>query len=75
VNTTCRSCNAAIFWARSEYGKRTPIDAAPHPEGNLVVVGGTARVLRKGQAAPEGVLRYRSHFATCPERQLWRKAR
>ena len=54
----CRSCRAPIVWAVTSDGKRMPLDAAPIPAGNVVLVGTsvtdhgatpTARVLAAAQ--------------------------
>jgi len=33
--STCESCDAVVFWARTERGRAMLVDAEPHPEGNL----------------------------------------
>ena len=45
MSDRCRSCGAQIFWAVTANGKRMPLDAQPHPEGNLVL---------RTQAGPDG---------------------
>ena len=69
----CRSCNADIEWAEwAESGKPVPLDVGAKPNGNLVVIGGKVR-----RYAPEDAKLARdrrvSHFATCPDRDQWRK--
>jgi len=62
----CESCDAEIFWARTQSGKAMPVDVDPRPDGNVVVVDQdplTVLVLKGGE--PAGGLRYVSHFATC----------
>lgn len=69
----CRSCGAAITWARSEDGRAMPIDKDPVAGGNLVVENGVARV-----AAPDLFdqrPRHVSHFATCPQAKEHRRSR
>lgn len=73
--SACRSCKAAIIWARTAAGRLMPLDAQPRADGNIQLLpDGTARVLGKDdladldrRAALEGhVARlYVSHFATC----------
>lgn len=38
TTTRCRDCGAHILWARSETGKRIPVDHEPSAEGNLLLV-------------------------------------
>lgn len=55
-----------------------PLDAVADPEGNVIVIEFRPKPLVRVYAKPEDVpadepLRYRSHFATCPEADEWRK--
>lgn len=72
----CRSCLAAIVWARTEDGKAMPLDAEPHEEGNIrLLEDGTCEVVGPLEALiarGEGMELRRSHFATCPEAAHWR---
>lgn len=69
---TCRSCEALIIWATSPTtGKSIPLDAEPTPNGNLVLVGGEARVYTEEDARLARD-RHTSHFATCPDAGSWR---
>lgn len=70
-------------------GRPMPVDADPHPQGNVMLardpriphepdapVVVRATVLRANQAAgarDAGELLYRSHFASCPNADAWRK--
>jgi hypothetical protein len=73
----CRSCGAEIFWLRlaptdkNPNPRVNPIDAVPHPEGNLVIdrrrelfrfASGNEKELQKYH----GKKLYISHFETCP---------
>jgi len=73
--STCRSCGATIVWAITDSGKRMPVDAEPDPAGNLSIweSGEGWRVT----VVPEewDGLRYRPHFATCPDSESWRRGR
>ncbi len=66
----CRSCGAEIRWIVTASGRRMPLDAEPHPEGNIDADGeGTGYVVKGPQAGDtliHGRPLYRSHFATCP---------
>jgi hypothetical protein len=74
----CRSCDAPLLWARTEKGRRIPLDPEPYtgpePSGLFVLREGGLAV-----AAPPGAFEdeplYRSHFATCPDAALHRKSR
>jgi hypothetical protein len=84
----CRSCGAAIEWAVTERGKRMPVDAEPVEDGTILlshkVMGEppVATVQSKAQieqarseAAHLGQPHrlFKSHFATCPQSNRWRK--
>ncbi len=78
---TCRSCGAPIWWVcTAASAQRIPLDAQPDPEGNIemVKVGGSwlAGVLEQTEALfdVDGALRWRSHFASCPDADRWRGA-
>ena len=70
----CKSCGAAITWAKTDAGKRMPLDFNSDPEGTVV---------RRKDAtcfvAPVGVdalgTRHRSHFETCASASSHRRAR
>jgi hypothetical protein len=82
--SACRSCEAPIVWARTEHGKRMPLDRSPYagddPRGLFVIRHEANR--RRGDnfvavAVPAGAFPdepvYRSHFSTCPQRDDWRR--
>lgn len=72
--SACRSCGAAIVWARTVAGKLMPVDAEPADDGTLALiedVDGELRVLVLGFDPDE--LRHRPHFSTCPEADEWRR--
>lgn len=72
---SCRSCNADIEWAEWEAsGKAIPLDRAPDPKGNLVLVAGKVRMYKEEDAKLARERRV-SHFATCPHRDDWRTNR
>lgn len=77
--TTCRECNASIFFARSPAGARLPLDAAPIEAAAGITNGLKVAYTLEG-GAPEfpqahgwtqleftGITEplYSSHFATC----------
>jgi len=71
----CRSCGAAIFWAKTRAGKNVPIDAEPRADGNLRIrrVDDLAWILSGDDDSIAGFQRHVSHFATCPDSAKWRK--
>ena len=73
----CRSCRAPMFFVTiAKTGKNMPVDAAPAPDGTIVLIDPkTAVVLGPEAAALETGRRYRPHWATCPDSQAWRRAR
>jgi hypothetical protein len=83
MSATCRSCGAAVIWLAISPGARAmPIDAEPHADGNvladlvtrrgIVLSAGSLEVVRID--TPDEPL-YRSHFATCPDADAWRRKR
>lgn len=71
---TCRNCSAVIVWAKTEAGKRMPLDAEPVADGNLVLLGGIARAAT-AEEKKAGWKLYRPHWASCPQSDLWRRPR
>jgi hypothetical protein len=75
--TECKSCGAAITWAKTIKGRPIPLDARPSPRGNVIISEeGVALVYRDSSAiAPRYAdePRYLSHFATCPNADTHRK--
>lgn len=68
----CATCEARIIWARLPNGTRHPVDADPRDDGNMALDGdGGAHFVRLNEQWSG--LRYVSHFATCPDRLLWRR--
>lgn len=68
----CRSCGARITWAPTER-TRTAIPLQPDPAGNLLIRHGLAVAITGTVAPREGERRYVTHFATCPDRDQWRR--
>lgn len=77
--SACRSCGAEIIWARTENGKRMPLDAEATHIGDSSELRGLQSVTfvdgeyRCSPARP--MLVYVSHFATCPNAGSHRQAR
>lgn len=72
----CKSCGAPIEWARTKAGKSMPVDNDPAPDGTIELVdlpGKPPLAIVHGQPTDEyGEVRYRTHFATCPQANDWR---
>ncbi len=74
---TCRSCPASILWATTEKGRSMPVDAEPHPDGNVEITYdelGRPHAVVHGQPPMmvAGTL-HMPHFATCPNAAEWRR--
>lgn len=65
----CRSCGAEIEWAELTTGKRMPFDRIVPLRIHAALFGeGRAVVELETDTSP-------THFATCPDRDQWRKKR
>lgn len=71
-----------MLWAVTEHGKRMPLDADPVDLDALTSVDGLFAIRTAGDelhviaATPDqlpGEPLYRSHFATCPQADAWRR--
>ena len=51
---TCRSCGAPILWRETHAGRRMPIDPEPVADGNVVIEGDIAEVLKAEHLARLG---------------------
>jgi hypothetical protein len=81
--TNCRSCGAEIVWVRlMPTGARAPVDAQTDLDGNLLLeeaaIAGdppTAVLVSRARAAELVGTKplFRSHFASCPQAEQWRK--
>lgn len=81
---SCRGCGAEIGFIKTVAGKTMPVNVKPirfAKDGgkevfvleNGTVVHGTS--LTESQAAPDEMVGYVSHFATCPASDSFRKSR
>lgn len=79
TESECKSCGEKCFWASIRpSGKATLVNFEPDESGNLAVIPRTpapgakpplmawVRVLKFDEARGFTGLKYRSHFATCP---------
>jgi hypothetical protein len=82
-STWCRGtgCGARIIFLQTTSGKRIPLDAAPHPNGNIVVetdlLGDPiAHILPRHQADrafKSGAVLRMPHHASCPAVEEFRR--
>lgn len=70
--SACKSCGAPVDWAVTPAGKRMPLDVGPAENGNLTLKLGIA-VPRTEEHVAAGLPARVSHYATCPQANLWRK--
>jgi len=73
--SNCKSCGARISWAKTDAGKNIPLDEVPNPRGNLVRTDlkGGVRVAKEDD--PPELVRWISHFATCPNAASHRRSK
>jgi len=74
----CKSCSAPIIWAITKTGNRMPVDARPHPNGNVQLTqeGSAtpwATVHKQGPGLFDEWVGHMPHHATCPDADKWRK--
>lgn len=78
---TCKDCGTEIIWLNHhQTGKAAPIEAAKHPDGNLVisVEKGLYRFadtmeFEKHKTSDTGPKLWISHFARCPNTKAFRR--
>ena len=73
----CESCGAEINWTRMMSGTTLPLDPLPSADGVIQLLSsGHARVIpTEDREHFKHVLRYHSHYATCPVLAEQRKGR
>lgn len=57
--SVCRSCGAAIVWLETKSGKKMPVDAETASQGDTQFEAASGHI---------------SHFSTCPNAKIHRKA-
>lgn len=80
MTAQCRSCGRDIWWATTPGNSLIPLDAQPHPAGNLAVHRERngdliARPLKGDEEPRSDERRGISHFATCPNANAHRRRR
>lgn len=71
--STCKTCGAAITWARTENGRAIPVDPVIRADGNITLEDQGAYVLALVGKAGSGT--HVSHFTTCAQANGHRKER
>lgn len=66
----CKSCGAAIEWARTVAGKAIPLE--PAPDGGNIDIG---EVTGRAMVVADGKGPWRTHFQTCPAAAAHRRRR
>lgn len=64
--SNCRTCGAEIVWMKTRAGKNIPVDVPKFEKGEIA----NEAVLTATEFNPKTM---KSHFATCPDAQKWRK--
>lgn len=77
---SCKSCRRPIVFLPTKKGRQMPVDPETCDDGNVVMrrwAGGdpVVHILADGEEPLEGEIRYRSHFASCPEADKHRRRR
>jgi hypothetical protein len=79
----CSACGAPLWWTLTPRGNRGPIDAEPSSDGTVLVLqprglDALLAVMLSGdtliKARNAGVPLHKSHFATCPNADEFKKA-
>lgn len=79
VNTmrahTCKACHAPLIWPGHHVsGKLMPVDRRPDPSGKIYFVDyELVAIILKNEEIPAEIPRFKSHFATCPYADRFRK--
>lgn len=79
--TTCGGCQAQVRWVTFRDGDRTMINKDPDPDGNIQFTGNknfpneVMVVAKKRETSlfSDAEVFYKSHFATCPKANEYRK--
>lgn len=76
MSDSCKTCGAAIIWAKTAKGARTPLDAKPVRVAELVEDPETGKeIVQDGLFVIGGAhTGHVSHWATCPQAKEHRRA-
>ncbi len=69
----CSGCGADIVWGITKSGARMPVDPEPVNGGNLVKTHADPLMVKVVRPEPD-VMRYVSHYVTCPYAARFRKS-
>jgi hypothetical protein len=73
--SACRSCGAALIWAKTTAGRIIPVDAEPVTDGKgNILLDGSGKV-RMAIVGRVGSGTHRAHFVSCPNANQHRKER
>lgn len=64
----CKRCRAKIVWCQTKNGRTMPVDAEPHPDGNVVIradLSGPPFAEVHTEPGGPDEQRHLTHFATC----------
>ncbi len=80
ASSHCRSCDAPIIWCTTTSGKKMPVDAEPHVDGNVWVAAdftayvlGRAEIEKRFTPEERATELRKSHFSTCKQAGDWRR--
>ena len=77
-DSRCSACNTLLIWAITPAGKRAPVTAATHENGNVLILqprglGQSLAITLSGDslelARKHALPLHLSHFADCPNRE------
>ena len=75
--SSCRSCQASVFFARTPDNAWMILDENPDTAGKYVIAGLEPNIrcepFREDDARHDGLYRFRAHWATCTASKSWRK--
>lgn len=74
--SSCRACKRPIHWVSTITGQRLPLDRDPVPDGNVMLLpNGRCKIVPTEERAKCVAPLFKSHFATCPVAEQFRKPR
>jgi hypothetical protein len=75
VTESCRACDAPLAMTRTPKRTTQPLNPEPVEDGNIVVRDGIALSEKQAEGFWPGEPRYKTHFATCPAADTFRRKR
>jgi len=72
--SACKKCGRALRWVSTVTGQRMPLDMEPSPDGSILLLPhDRCRVVPVEERAATIAPLFKSHFATCPTAEEFRK--